>query len=211
MLINPKRRRKATRKARKNVAANPRRRRRSRRKSARRNPIAANPRRRVRRRRSARRNPKLSLRGISSGVIMPAAAMGAGAVVVDLAFAALPVPATFKTGMVGRLAKIATAIGAGMIVSKFAGKKLGDAVTIGGVVTQVYGFVKPAVQSAFPRLALGEYLSENIDPYAMGYVNATPVLGQEAGADLTPFTGNEMGEYLSEYDAADMSGDYTDQ
>jgi len=202
MLVNPKRRR---RKARRNVkaAANPRRRRRSTRRRARRNPVAmANPRRRTRRRSYRRRNPKFSIRSIQRDAIMPAAIGGVGALALDVAFAALPIPANFKTGAMGTVAKIAGAILLGKLAGKALGAKAGEAVTVGAVTIQAYNLVKGFAKQAMPTLPMGEYLSGEFDYNAnpgVGYMNAGEFIPDMSGA--IPYYGaDNMGEYLSDTD-----------
>lgn len=201
MLVNPKRRRKT--KARRNVksvAANPRRRRRTRRK-ARRNPVAmANPRRK--RRTYRRRNPKFSVRSIQRDAIMPAAIGGVGALALDVAFAALPIPANMKTGAIGTVAKIAGAVILGKIAGKALGAKTGEAVTVGAVTIQAYNLVKGFARQAMPTLPMGEYLSGEFDYNAnpgIGYMNAGQFVPDMSGA-IPYYGGDAMGEYLSDTD-----------
>jgi hypothetical protein len=166
-------------------------RRRVRRSTAKRNP-------RPRRRRYARRNPRaISLKSITNDILMPGATMAVGGVAVDALYGVLPLPANLKTGVLGSLAKVVVAIGGGMVVGKFLGKKMGTAFALGGVVTQAYGFVKPQLQAMIPGLPMGEYLSEMVDPYSagMGYVAPARFL---PGADIAaPYSPQVMGEYLS--------------
>ena len=202
MLINPKRR-KTRRKARRNpVAANPRRRRRSTRRRARRNPVAANPRRRRTVRRRARRNPKFSIRSIQRDAIMPAAIGGVGALALDVAFGALPIPAQFKTGAMGSLAKLAGALVLGKLAGKALGAKTGEAVTVGAVTIQAYNLVKGFAKQAMPTLPMGEYIS-GMDA-AFPYYNPRPALGYMNAGQFVPdepyYGGGQVGEYLSETD-----------
>lgn len=203
MLVNPKRRRKT--KARRNVksaVANPRRRRRTRRK-ARRNPVAmANPRRRRTYRRRSRRNPKFSIRSIQRDAIMPAAIGGVGALALDVAFAALPIPANMKTGAIGAVAKIAGAIVLGKLAGQAMGAKTGEAVTVGAVTIQAYNLVKGFARQAMPTLPMGEYLSGEFDYNAnpgIGYMNAGQFVPDMSGA-IPYYGGDAMGEYLSDTD-----------
>lgn len=205
MLVNPKGQ-KPKRKTK--AKANPRpRKRRARanpahkRRRSRRNPVAiANP---ARKRRRARRNPKFSVRSIQRDAIMPAIAGGVGALALDIAFGALPIPATFKTGAVGSLAKIAGAVILGKLAGKAFGAKVGQAVTVGGVTIQAYNTVKAFAQKQMPTLPMGEYLSGDFPAYSqMGYTTAAPSFGENL---LSYQPGNygssEMGAYLSADDA----------
>lgn len=203
MLVNPRKRRK-TAKRKSSAKANPRKRSASparKRRRARRNPVAlANP---ARKRRRSRRNPKFSVRSIQRDAIMPAVAGGVGALALDIAFGALPIPATFKTGAMGSLAKIVGAVVLGKLAGKAFGAKVGQAVTVGGVTIQAYNTVKAFAQKQTPALPMGEYLSGDFPAYSqMGYVNAAPSFGENM---LSYQPGNygssEMGAYLSADDA----------
>lgn len=205
MLVNPKRktRRKARRKS---VAANPRKRRATR-KRARRNPVAlANPRRKRAVRRRTRRNPKFSVASIQRQALVPAFAGGVGALALDIAFGALPIPANFKTGMIGSIAKIAGAIVLGKIAGKAFGAKIGEAVTVGGVTIQAYNTVKQFAQKAMPTLPMGEYISGGDFLYnnqfgQIGYTNAAAVL-----PDAPYNMGSQVGEYISGDDDSAYQG-----
>lgn len=210
MLVNPKGqlKTKARRKV-KSAAANPRPRRKARRnptamakrrrRRSRRNPVAmANP-----RRRRSRRNPKFSIRSIQRNAIMPAAIGGVGALALDVAFAALPIPANMKTGAIGAVAKIAGAIVLGKLAGKAMGAKTGEAVTVGAVTIQAYNLVKGFARQAMPTLPMGEYLSGEFDYNAnpgIGYMNAGQFVPDMSGA--IPYYGGDavMGEYLSDTD-----------
>ncbi len=203
MLVNPRKRRK-TAKRKSSAKANPRKRSASparKRRRARRNPVAlANP---ARKRRRSRRNPKFSVRSIQRDAIMPAVAGGVGALALDIAFGALPIPATFKTGAMGSLAKIVGAVVLGKLAGKAFGAKVGQAVTVGGVTIQAYNTVKAFAQKQMPTLPMGEYLSGDFPAYSqMGYTNAAPSFGENM---LSYQPGNygssEMGAYLSADDA----------
>ena len=204
MLVNPKRRRKSTRRK-VSVKSNPRKRRTSRKRRARRNPIHyANPRkRRVRRR--ARRNPKFSVRSIQRDALMPAAIGGVGALAIDVVYGALPIPANFKTGVIGSVAKIAVAVVAGKVAGKMLGAKVGEAMTVGAVTIQAYNAVKGFAQKQFPALPMGEYLSGDFPAYSqMGYMNPAPVTTDMLSYSPAP---QGMGEYLSDMET-DSSGAY---
>lgn len=206
MLVNPKRRRKSTRRK-VSVKSNPRRKRRTTRKRrARRNPIHyANPRKR-RTRRRARRNPKFSVRSIQRDALMPAAIGGVGALAIDVVYGALPIPANFKTGVIGSVAKIAVAVIAGKVAGKMLGAKVGEAMTVGAVTIQAYNAVKGFAQKQFPALPMGEYLSGDFPTYSqMGYMNPAPVSTEMLS--YAPGSQSGMGEYLSDMET-DSSGAY---
>lgn len=166
-------------------------------------------------RRRMRRNPKaVKLRTLQDEILIPGAAMAAGAVGVDLIYGALPVPANLKTGIAGTATKAAVAIAAGMLSASVLGKKLGASVALGGVVTLIYSMLKPQLQAMFPQLPLGAYLSEysadtvrTIAPYArpgLGYMNAGQFVGSKAIMPYSSGQSDTMGAYLS----GDYSGMY---
>lgn len=200
MLVNPKRRRKARRNMK--TAANPRRKR-ARRKAARGYTVGNAPVRRrklnpKRGRRRARRNPKFSIAAIQRQAIMPAAIGGVGALALDVAFGALPIPANFKTGAMGSVAKLVGAVVLGKLAGKALGARAGEAVTVGAVTIQAYNLIKGFAQKAMPTLPMGEYISgmDAALPYytpqaALGYANA----GQFIPDPYSNHSG--MSEYIS--------------
>lgn len=151
-------------------SANPRRRRRSRaRRSYRRNPVQSrylsNPRRRRRRsvttarRRSYRRNP--SARRLGGGLaklIMPAVGVGIGALAAEFAMAQMPIPATWKTGVMRQVTKAGVAIGLGYVVGKILKqKRLGMYIGLGGVAIAAHDLAKELLLKQFPSMQFGYY------------------------------------------------------
>jgi len=209
MLVNPKRRKRRAKRTPtmgytvgnapiRRRKLNPKRRRRA---------VARKSVRRVRRR--SRANPKFSIRSIQRQALMPAAIGGVGALALDVAFGMLPIPAQFKTGAMGSVAKLAGAIVLGKIAGKVAGARVGEAVTVGAVTIQAYNLVKGFAQKAMPSLPMGEYLSGMYGPNpGLGYTNAAIYGGSQP---ILPYSGNDagdapmnVGEYLSDY-----SGNYS--
>lgn len=210
LLVNPRRRkRKSTRKNPRRMTAKqakyfgPRRRRRSRARRA----VASVARvarrtgRRVRRavrRFASNRSGGISLKpgAFIRDTLVPSAIGGAGALAVDVAWGALPIPAAIKTGPFAPIAKIAGAVAVGLIASKVAGKKIGAQVTSGYLTVFAYNLIKGMAQKAMPNLPLGDY--------SMGYVQAGQFLPDqsisaylEAPASVAP----QMGAYLNGYEA----------
>lgn len=196
MLVNPRKRRA---KKRATAKRNPTRRRRTmtaaqakyfgprrRRRAAKRNPVrvrrarVASPR---RARRRVRRNPislkKFNPKSVLNHAVIPAAIGGAGALAVDVIWAMLPIPATFKSGAVGIVAKIAGAVAIGALAGKFVGGKTGEAITVGAVTVTAYDILKNFVRTSVPSLPLSEYIS------GIGYVQAGPYID-----------GGNVGEYV---------------
>lgn len=222
MLVNPRKRRRKSgkrkmtakqakyfspRRKRRAAASSPRRRRRA---SARRAaaPVAR------RARRSRRRSVRSFLKNTSGSLslkpnvfiretLIPSAIGGAGALAVDAAWAAIPLPAQIKSGPMAPIAKAAGAVAVGLIASKVAGKKIGAQVTSGYLTVLAYNLIKGMVQKALPQLPLGEY--------GMGYVQAGQFLpDQSISAYLeapTPSPSSGVGAYLNEYEASN-GGNY---
>lgn len=134
-------------------------------------------------RRRYKRNP--SPRGIM-GQVQGAAVGAAGALAVDVLMAKLPmIPATMKTGVMGSAVQGAVSIGLGMIVGKFANKKLGTQIADGGLTVALHGAMKSAVG---PSVGLSGYDDNGLlgfdsgllgfqtfDNDGMGYINPAPV------------------------------------
>lgn len=177
MLINPRKRRAASkRRTRRNPVAK--------RAAPKRNPARravararANPLKTYRRRARARRNP-IGLGGITA-TLTNAAIGGAGAVAVDYALEFLPLPVSMKTGWTGVAVKGAIAVGVGMIGKKFLGRnaeKMAEGALTVLAYSSIKGLLAPTAavaglgyggpaQIAGNAAQLNEYL--NSDPYAM--------------------------------------------
>lgn len=184
LLVNPRRRRRrktASRKRRgprrmsalqrkyfgKRRRKNPSRRRRvhhvARRRRSRRN-VMANPVRRYRRRarvaarhhRRRRRNP-IGM-GMLTGPLTTAVYGTIGALATDVLFGVLPIPAQFKSGGMGTLAKAAVTIAGGMLASKLIGRSAAERGVAGALTVQLYSFAKPLIAAAVPAIpGLGYY------------------------------------------------------
>ena len=166
LLVNPARRRRASKKSR------------SRKAKARSNP--SNPIKRKRRGRSFgavghhkrryRRNPTGG--SFAQRTAMPAAIGAAGAIGVDLALALLPVPDTFKTGMMRPIARIAAGIGIGMVVAQFMNRDAGAKAALGAITVIVYDTAKTFLQQNVPALPLSDANDypaiEYVDQYGNG-------------------------------------------
>lgn len=165
LLVNPRRRRRASKKRR-----NPSKRRRrspvARRKVTRRrrrNPIA---RRRVRR--SRRRNPIVSARSVQ-GQLKTAATGAVGALALDVALAYLPLPAAISGGIIGKVAKAAGAIALGIVANKV-GVSAANAnrMAEGALTVQLHGIGKELLAQFAPGVALSAYVNES----GLGYTGS---------------------------------------
>lgn len=202
-LINPRRRRRRRRvRARSVYVRSPYRRRRRRRRTARRSRLpvtflkrhhlyATNP-----RRRRYRRNPirgGFSVQGFVNETLVPSAIGAAGALGLDVLMNVVPLPETFKTGMMRPVTKLAGAIGLGMIAGMIASRRVAEQVTAGAVTVVLYDVMKGLMMRTMPQLALSEYsdamnaltVDESVgavtDEYpAMGYTAPAVQVGDES-------------------------------
>lgn len=136
----------------------------------------SNPVRRIRRRRRhnpirmhrrRRRNP-IGM-GSIMGPAMTAVYGTVGALATDVLFGVLPLPAQFKSGGMGTLAKAAVTIAGGMLASKLVGRSAAEKAVSGALTVQLYSFAKPLLAAALPSVpglgyygagyALSEYIS----------------------------------------------------
>ena len=198
VLVNPRRKRRKT--TRRKTAKRPARRRTTRAKRA-------TPTRR--RRRTVRRNPKLSFRSITRDALTPALVGAGGALSLDVAFGALPIPANFKTGPLGSLTKIAGALVLGKVAGNVVNKRFGEQATVGAVTILGYSMLKNIITQNMPQLpmsgsdfafnpypSMGEYMpmSEYVGASdQLGYMNAGMGVSADAAQEYTPSDG--MGEY----------------
>lgn len=126
--------------------------------------VMSNPVRRYRRRarvaarhhRRRRRNP-IGM-GSIMGPAMTAVYGTVGALATDVLFGVLPIPAQFKSGGMGTLAKAAVTIAGGMLASKVVGRSAAEKGVAGALTVQLYSFVKPLIAAAAPNIpGLGYY------------------------------------------------------
>lgn len=124
----------------------------------------------VRRRR--RSNPIKS--DLIKSVLMPSITAAGGALMLDVAWGYLPIPANLKTGPLQHLAKGVGALAIGYLGSKVVKKQTAEALAVGALTVVFHGAAKDLIAKMMPSLRLG-------------MVNA----GYPAG------TYGEMGEYIS--------------
>lgn len=74
--------------------------------------------------------------------VQGAAVGAAGAFMVDVAMSKLPIPANMKTGAMAAATQGLVSIGLGMLVGKFANKKLGMQIADGGLTVALHGALK---------------------------------------------------------------------
>ncbi len=194
-----RRRRTTTRVA--TFARNPIRRRRRRRASV--STFARNP---IRRRRRVsvkryRRNPsaRRALGGVSklSGMVMPAVAIGAGAVAAEVAMGYLPIPAQFKTGVMRHVTKGGVGVVGGLIIGKlFKQPKLGKFFAAGAIAIATHDAIKEALAARMPSLkfgGMGAYLPRSAVQGSLGYYNPAGVVDYSAMGEYMPRFSTSLG------------------
>lgn len=134
------------------------------------------------RRFASNRSGRMSLAPASlvKNTLIPAALGGAGALIVDVAWGFLPIPATIKTGPMGPIAKAAGAVALGMVASKVAGREMGQRITSGYLTVLAYNLLKGIVTKAMPQLPMGEYIN------GLGYIQSGQFMPDASVAAYLP-------------------------
>lgn len=155
------------------------------------------------RHRRRHRNP-LSLGGLK-GVLMPAAIGAAGGLALDVAWNYLSpyVPASISgSPYLIAAAKIAAAVGIGMLAKKFLGSEKGNAVMAGAVTIQVYSIASFALAGKVPGLSgLGAYVGPRLN--GLGTPNPAPYLNGIGRLRRTGVVGSHS---LSAYGTGQLAG-----
>lgn len=133
---------------------------------------------------------------------VPAAIGAGGALVLDVAFGFLPLPAQLKTGPMAPLVKVAGAVGMGMLASKMVNRRVGEQLAAGALTVQIYNFAKGMLVkvgggkipglSMYPDGYMGEYVSGDEVP-AIGYTDSGMQVGEYVSDDA--MSGYESGVY----------------
>ena len=228
LLVNPRRRgrrkgrtakqRAATKRM---IAANRRGGRTTKKRRRRRNPIGpyaktglgkyvSNPRRRrrparkrttVATRRRRMRNPRMTAKGVINKWVIPSLQAGAGAVLLDISWGYLPVPAQLKTGPFRHVAKGAGAVLLGWAVGQVAGRRMGDTMALGALTVTAYNAIRETVGQFAPGIPLGYYsagANAGYDPQ-LGYYVGSPRMTVNRGESVPAArSGGEMGYYVQE-------------
>lgn len=138
-----------------------------------------------------------------TNTLMPSVVGGAGALALDVAIGALPLPPTLKTGPMAPLVKVAGAVGLGMLASKMVNRRIGEQIAAGALTVQVYNFAKAQLiklgagkipgLSMYPDGYMGEYVSGDEVP-ALGYTDSGIQVGEYVTGD-EGVSGYESGVY----------------
>lgn len=136
-----------------------------------------------------------------TNTLMPSVVGGAGALALDVAIGALPLPPALKTGPMAPLVKVAGAVGLGMLASKMVNRRIGEQIAAGALTVQVYNFAKAQLiklgagkipgLSMYPDGYMGEYVSGSEMP-SLGYTDSGMQVGEYVDDSMS---GYESGVY----------------
>lgn len=202
LLVNPRRKRRTTRRHRPMSALQrkyfgPKRR--TRRRTARKTETLVTnpaPRRRVRRRRVSigKRISRITHRSYGSfsptsfvhDMLLPSAIGAAGALAADvvLGYASPHLPTFFKTGTGRSITKIGAAIGMSAIAARFANKRIGNQIIAGATIVTLYGVFHDFLKARVPTLSLMGEMEEMAEMEDMGeYVDGFGYVGAGYAVD----------------------------
>lgn len=109
-----------------------------------------------------RRNPRSIEAGFFNNTLIPAAIGAAGAIGSDWLLSYAPIPPQYKTGGVGVVLKIASALLVGAAVGAVAGRESGEEAAAGGVIVTLYGMSRGFLAGAgMPAGAMSRYVPMN--------------------------------------------------
>jgi len=200
----------------------------------RKNPIAASQNPIKKRRRHARKNPitfhKRARRSAATGagivnhMVMPAVTAAAGALLSDVLYSNLPIPANLKNGVLQYVVKAGLAVamvkGVHMVTkNKAQAEKMG----IGALTILLHDMGRSAIKRSAPGLRIGEYVGEYVGEYdGLGeYVGAGGGLDFDAplgfyetagqGSNMVPNFPNPSATVQQVHGFDDGIGEYGDQ
>lgn len=136
-------------------------------------------------RRRYRRNPAgmgsiknmLSVRGLTN-TLVPAAIGGAGALGVDLALSYVPLPEWFQTQTGKLVARVAGAIGLGVVAGMVTNRRTAALITSGALTVTAYGAIKEFAAQNFPQLqGISPPAYGDFSDLRLGYLDPAPRLG----------------------------------
>lgn len=165
----------------------------------------SNPRRRRKRsvaRRARRRNPArrgFNMQVMLNQLVIPAATAGGGAVLLDVLWGFVPVPAEIKTGPMRHVAKGLGAIVLGQLVGMVGTKRMGDTMALGALTVTFHAAFREMTAQFMPQIPLGYYSpgpTAGFDPQ-LGYYVSSPRL-QTSRGESVPSPNSELGYYVQE-------------
>lgn len=141
-----------------------------------------------------RRNP-IQVKSLIHTLLMPALTASTGALLLDVLWSKLPIPANLKAGSLQYITKGVGAVGLAMLAekSKVVSRQTAEAMGVGALTVVLHDALRGVLKGIVPGLGFAEYVG------GMGYINA----GWPAGTLDSPNTAAaSMGEYVGDY----MSG-----
>lgn len=137
------------------------------------------------RKRRYKRNPSGRMFAGVGNLVVPAMGVGAGAVGSEIIMGYLPIPATWKSGILRHITKGGVGVAAGLAISKLLKqKKLGFYVAAGAIVIATHDAIKEFIANRLPMIeqsGFGQYVTPLPSQFGgMGYINpaATVRFGQ---------------------------------
>jgi hypothetical protein len=134
--------------------------------------------------------------GISNQV-MGAIPGAVGALGLDVMLGVLPIPATWKAGMLGYVTKILGAVGLGMVAKTVVSSHTAAQLTQGALTVMFHGILRDFVATNVPSVPLGIYLAPRMA--GMGYY----------GSGWNPADGVSLGAYLPDLSAGQGPASFT--
>lgn len=130
----------------------------------------------VRSRRRSRGASRLSvsgIRGLVNSTVRPAVTAAAGAVLLDAAWAYLPIPAQLKAGPVRHVAKGAGAVALTLIAERVVSRSMAHQFGVGAMTVVLHGAIRELLAQFLPQVRLGDmYYDDYPSLNGLSYVNA---------------------------------------
>jgi hypothetical protein len=150
--------------------------------------------------------------GFIGGAVMDGIVGAGGAMVADIAFNLIPLPAQFKTGPIGTLAKAGASIAVGMLASKVVGRAVAKQAVTGALTVQLYAYLKPMLAgmgvpglgyygAGYALNGLGAYISDtpsSLSAFVPNSLNGLgdPQIDEGALIESSTYPGRFVGEYI---------------
>lgn len=170
------------------LLVNPRKRRKKKRAAKRKhNPIKAHRRSRGRKvarvtRIRRRRNPISG--GLVNSTLKPALIGGVGSVGLDVLLTKLPIPESLKGGAIGTLTKAAIAVGAGMVAEKVVKRATAQQMVVGALTVILAGGLRSVAATAVPSLGLSGVIDNDLN--AIGFIGDADEASDGYGVNELP-------------------------
>jgi hypothetical protein len=128
-----------------------------------------------------------------------------GALGLDMLLGVVPIPATWKSGMLGYVTKIFGAIGLGMIAKTVVSSHTAAQLTQGALTVMFHGILRDFVATNVPSVPLGVYLAPRT---SLGYYGSgwNPDAGM--GAYLPDLSAGYGSMALHSMDTSAFGGEY---